>query len=257
MKMTIKRVWKCVTLATLLMLGVACSAEMDNLDMESSQNYITTFGMLAQHEQVIVADSGVRLHIQELGRQTSIEEVYQRAGRVFFNYTILGNNPQGGFNIRLNRFYPLEVRDMMLFEATTEGKSVGDVGDWKDEDFVSLLQAPAMPYDVSVGGGYININVCYPALSANEQVPNVALYYDVNASTDDTAVLQFVASSEEHKYDSKTQTQFLWFSFRITEDIESLIADASIYAFYWRWWAEEGNPQSGTKDYTSIIDLLQ
>lgn len=235
-------------LACGLLLSVACSADM--ADEYYGSEYITAFGTMVEGERVIIADSGVRLHIGVVGNQTSEQEVDSRVGRVLVNYTILGNNPQGGFDVRLNRFYPLEVEDMVLFEQGVEMSE-----EWKDEDFVSLLEAPIMPYEVSIGGGYVNVNVCYTSTLAPEQhLPQVTLYYDANSSTADTALLQLVGESDEEMSASDAEVRFRWFSFRITEEIEALIAETSIYAFHWCWWAEENNPQAGTKEYTSIMN---
>lgn len=233
-----------------LLLTVACSADMSGEYYGSE--YITAFGTIAEGERVIVADSGVRLHIGVVGNQTSEQEVDSRVGRVLVNYTILGNNPQGGFDIRLNRFYPLEVEDMVLFASPSAERSE----EWKDEDFVSLLDAPTMPYEVSIGGGYVNVNVCYRStVEPEEHLPEVVLYYDADSSTADTALLQLVGQSEEQMYDPNAEVRFRWFSFRITEEIETLIADTSIYAFHWCWWEEESNPQTGIREYTSIMNI--
>lgn len=235
-----------------LLLTVACSADISGEYYDSE--YITAFGTIAEGERVIVSDNGVKLHISIVGNQTSEQEIDSRVGRVLVNYTILGNNPKGGFDIRLNRFYPLEIKDMVFFDAKSD-KSAGEREDWKDEDFVSLLEAPTMPYDVSIGGGYVNVNVCYSStLAPEEHLPEVTLYYDADSSTADTALLQLVGESEALMYFPNAELRFRWFSFRITEEIEALIADTAIYAFHWCWWAEEGNPLAGTREYTSVMN---
>lgn len=244
------------------LMVMACSSEM--VDMESpaggnaSADYVTAFGMLDSELMVIVADNGTTLHIGEIGAQTSAEEVAEHDGRVLFNYTILGNSYSGGFDIRLNRFYPLEIRDMRIFDsADTEYQSVGKVTDeWKGENFISLLEAPAMPYELSVGGGYININVCYTSVvEPSEGRPDVNLYYDVVSSTDDTAVLQLVGEDDKALYGENAKTRFLWFSFRIVDEVAAHIEQANIYAFYWCWWLDEGNPKAGVKEYTSVMNM--
>lgn len=256
MKMTIKRVLNCVILATSMLLGVACSAEPMFGDMVGDGGYNATFGVLEEGAQTIVADNGTILHIVELGNQTSSEELNSKQGRVLFNYTILGNNPAGGFNIRLNRFYPLEVKDLEIYAGDADHSSgVQSVADWKDEDFVSLLEAPAMPYEVSIGGGYININVCYTStISPDEEMPDVELYYDATCSTGDTAVLQLVCEREEEMYERGARAYFRWFSFRISKEIEVLTSETNIYAFHWCWWVEDGNPSAGIMEQQSVMN---
>ncbi len=251
------RLWRALALVCVL-ASVACSAEM-NGDMympdAEKPDYITAFGTLILEKMCVEADNGTTLHIAELGNQTSVEDVETHQGRVLINYTILGNNYEGGFNIRLNRFYKLEVKDMELFDASSEeSRSPGHIDeDWLDEDFVSLLEAPVMPYEVSIGGGYVNVNVCYT--SSEEDVPDVDLCYDVASSTSDTAVMQLVGEEEDSMFDEGAKTRFRWFSFRIVEDVVPLIGDAHIYAFYWCWWAEEGRPEAGVKEYTSVMNI--
>lgn len=255
MKNKIKRVGKYTLLAACLLWVVACSADME-ADMIGDIGYTTTFGMLEEDMQSIVADNGTRLHIAELGTQTSTEELNKKRGRVLFNYTILGNNPSGGFNIRLNRFYPLEVKDLEVYDG--DGycyPEAEELADWKDEDFVSLLEAPAMPLEASIGGGYININVCYTSTVPPEKdMPDVELYYDATCSTGDTAVLQLVCESEEDMYEKGAQNHFRWFSFRIGKLVEMLITETNIYAFHWCWWAEDGNPEAGIKEQQSVMN---
>lgn len=247
--------------AMVSLVVAACSAEAGdyyepNMD---SKEYVTAFGRLDSDQMCIVADNGTTLHIAEIGTQSSQEEIDEREGRVLFNYTILGNSAQGGFDVRLNCFYPLEVKDMEVYRAnTSEGGVYAAVEEsepeWKDEDFVSLLEAPALPYEVSVGGGYINVNVCYTStITPAEQVPDVELYYDADSSTDDTVVLQLVAEPEEEMYDPSAKTRFRWFSFRIVDEIAAKVQGAGIYAFYWCWWLEEGNPNAGIEEHTSVM----
>lgn len=251
------RLWRALAVVCALVV-TACSAEI-NGDMYmpdgANPDYITAFGILDYEQMRIAADNGTTLHIAEIGTQSSQEEIAEREGRVLFNYTILGNNPQGGFNIRLNRFYPLEVKDLEIYDGD-DHPELESVAEWKDENFVSLLDAPAIPYEVSIGGGYININVCYTsAISPDNEVPDVELYYDTTCSTLDTAVLQLVCEREEEMYESDAKNHFRWFSFRIGTLVESLIVDTNIYAFHWCWWSEEGRPEAGVKEYTSVMNI--
>ncbi len=249
--------WRVMVVACAL-VSVACSADM-NGDMympeKDNPDYITAFGMLDSEQMRVVADNGTTLHITDLGGQTSMEDIESHEGRVLINYTILGNNYEGGFSIRLNRFYPLEVKDLEIYDGD-DHPELESVAEWKDENFVSLLDAPAMPYEASIGGGYININVCYTsAISPDNEMPDVELYYDTTCSTFDTAVLQLVCEREEEMYESGAKNHFRWFSFRIGKLVEALIVDTNIYAFHWCWWAEEGHPEAGVKEYTSVMNI--
>lgn len=248
------RLWRLLAVVCTFAVA-ACSAEM-NGDMYiegAAPDYITAFGRLVNDQMYIEADNGTTLHIVEIGAQTSHEEIATRKGRVLFNYTILGNNYEGGFSIRLNRFYPLEVKDLEIYDGD-DHPELESVAEWKDENFVSLLDAPAMPYEASIGGGYININVCYTStISPDNEMPDVELYYDTTCSTFDTAVLQLVCEREEEMYESGAKNHFRWFSFRIGKSVEALIVDTNIYAFYWCWWLEEGNPNAGVGEYTSVM----
>lgn len=255
------RLWRLLAVVCTFAVA-ACSAEM-NGDMYiegATPDYITAFGRLVNDQMYIEADNGTTLHIVAIGTQTSHEEIATRKGRVLFNYTILGNNPQGGFNVRLNCFYPLEVKDMEIYYAQQPSESdvyaavVENEPEWKDGDFVSLLKAPVIPYEVSVGGGYINVNVCYTStIASTDSVPDVDLYYDANSSTGDTAVLQLVAEPQEDMYTPRAKNHFRWFSFRIVDEVFAEVQRAGIYAFYWCWWLEEGNPNAGIGEYTSVM----
>lgn len=245
-------------------LVLACSVNADYAPpMDENMNnpdgeYITAFGVLSSSYSTITTDANVMLFISEIGEQTSVEELESRRGRVMFNYTILGNNPAGGFFVRLNRFYPLVVKDMEVFtpEDKATRSSTPSGGAWlEDENFTSILDAPYMPFEASVGGGYINVNVCYLSTkSESEEVPDVDLYYDTVVSTADTAVFQLVGDEEEEMYEEGAVARFQWFSFRIVEQMEEALQGVNLYAFYWRWWENQDEPLLGTKEYTSVLN---
>ena len=109
-----------------------------------------------------------------------------------------------------------------------------------------------MPYEVGVGGGYININVFYYAESA-DFVPEVSLVWDVATSNDSTALFQLVGEDWDEMYSATAGLRSMWHTFRVGEEIAQRIEGVSRYAFFWRWWAEDGRPQRGYKDYTSIM----
>lgn len=260
MRVRIKIGFVRLLILTAAALGVACSAaDMDYL--AEDYNYVTAFGMLDVDSRSIVADNSTVLHIEEFGSQTSEKELLNHKERVLFNYTVLGNSTKGGFDIRLNCFYPLEIEDMELFcprNSTAQQMAAGGVGmEWKDEDFISLIDAPAMPCQVIVSGGYVNIEVCYySTLKPSQEMPDVELYYDMNSSTEDTAVLQLSCESDDEMYQPNASAQFQWFSFRIIEEVEQKMNEADIYAFYWCWWTDSENPKAGKSDYTSIMSSV-
>lgn len=236
----------------------SCSADAEFGDMMGSSEYITAFGLLSDDHATITTDAGVRLHIAEFGSQTSREEVDVLSGRVIFNYTILGNNPAGGFDVRLNRFYPLVVKDMQRFDSEALSRAamgtLPTVNEWLDDDFVSLLEAPYMPSEVSLGGGYVNVNVCYLSTKGvEERIPEVNLHYDVESSTEDTAVMQLVGSAYDDMHLMEASVCYLWFSFRITEEIAEEVQGVGIYAFYWRWWKSVVKPSDGVMEYVSLM----
>ncbi len=252
MKKSLKITSRIAALLLVVVAGWSCMADVNMYEpsMNVDGLYVTAFGDIAGEEHCIVTDDGVSLCIATLGGGTSWQEVESKVGRVLFNYTVLDNNPQGGFYVRLNRFYPLDIKDMVLFGVEDVSMSgVESIDGWKDEDFVSLLKYPTMPYEVRVGGGYVNVNVCY---TSTEQTPDVELYYDATSSTIDTAVLQLVGESPST---NGVQAQYRWFSFRIVEEVLPLIANASTYSFYWCWWAEEGNPEAGVEEYISEMSV--
>lgn len=246
------------TVALIAAVGWACSADAEMMDgnfAEMESEYATAFGMLSENGSTITTDANVLLLIVEYGRQTSAEEVATKSGRVIVNYKILGNNPAGGFYIRLNRFYPLVVKDVMWFDSEEEAlrSAMGSTptNEWLDDNFVSLLDAPYMPSEVSVGGGYINVNINY--LSVEERVPEVDLYFDVESSTEDTAVMQLVGKGSEDMYLSEASLRNLWFSYRVTERVKEELQDVGIYAFYWRWWQNLADLSEGTKEFVSVM----
>lgn len=260
-----KRIYDFVQIVVVLMVGAlswACSADMADSPMgemspEANGEYITDFGVLSPSYSTITTDADVVLFITEIGEQTSAEELESKSGRVMFNYTILGNNPAGGFFVRLNCFYPLVVKDMQLFTPEDKAtKSPAPSGGWlEDENFTSLLEAPYMPYEASVGGCYINVNVCYLSTkSIEEEIPDVELYYDSVVSTPDTAVLQLVGKEDDEMYERGATTRFQWFSFRITESMKEALQGVNLYAFYWRWWVDKDNTNAGYREYTSVLN---
>lgn len=251
-----------VVVATVGLLG-ACSAEMmEDADMNAPNgmaDFVTAFGNLDAENYTIMTDAGVRLNIVELGVQTSEQEVAAREGRVMFNYSILGNSLSGGFDVKLNRFYPLVVKDMRQYDAEEEHASEATRtpqpnDDWLDEDFVSILEAPYMPYEVSIGGGCINVNVYYFSTENLEsRTPEVELYYDTEASTEDTAVMQLVGREYEDMFTKEASMRNVWFSFRVTEEIEEKISEVGLYAFYWCWWVNVNDRAEGVTAFVSLM----
>ena len=259
-----KRFCDFIRIAVVLMVGAlawACSADyepMGDAAPEANGEYITAFGVLSSSYSTITTDSNVVLFIAEIGEQTSVEELESKSGRVMFNYTILGNNPAGGFFVRLNCFYPLIVKDLEVLKPEDKAAKspAPSGGDWmENENFTSILEAPYMPYEASVGGGYINVNVCYLSTQSIEEMePEVELYYDAMVSTPDTAVLQLVGEESDEMYKSEAKVCFQWYSFRVVEQVEEALDGVNLYAFYWRWWVDVENPLAGAKEYTSVLN---
>lgn len=259
----IHRVLRQVAFVGFLVAMMACSVDMEPMEDISSlppdDQYATTFGMLSEDRTLITTDDGVSLHIVEYGVQVTSEELESATERVMFNYTILGHCPQGGLYICLNRLYPLVVKDIVCFDAATQGFSVCSSsipgGDF-DNATPSLLVDPAMPYQASIGSGYINVNVCYRSpYDIDEDVPCVDLVYDIAASTEDTMIFQLVYAEGDFANValSDISTRFQWFSFRIVEEMEPHVEGVNLYTFKWLWWLNETDPLAGVQEYSSIL----
>lgn len=248
-----------ITLFAMLVVGWGCSADFEPI-VDASPNpddsywgdYITALGWIEEAEDLnremcaITTDEGFRLSVVELGGSLTADEL--PVGRAMFNYTILGTRSDvpNAFWVRLNRLYSLAVKPMEVY----------DRGDALSAGY-ECLGAPAMPYQVSIGGGCVNINVLYSAYQQpSEALPNVTLHYDLKSSTIDTSIfqLEYVEGAEVEgggRYD-----RYQWFSFVVPEEYAATIESGWTYAFQWRWWraGEYGNHEAGYIDQTSVVN---
>lgn len=264
MKKLFRKIFRNTALLLVLAGGMGCSADIAVGDVAAPdmEGYVTTFGEIFGEEHKILTDDGLELYILDVAESISWSELREMRGRVLLNYSIVGTSiHENLFLIKVNRFYPLVVSDVEILEAKgAEGDVSRSAGpnnnggfDVKNNpDFVSLPDVPAMPYEVGVGGGYINIYVFYYSTTA-DYVPEVSLVWDVATSTADTALFQLVGGGREEAYAPEAKRQYMWHTFYVGEEIAERIKGVNNYAFYWRWWADEGNRQKGVKDYTSIM----
>ena len=252
--------------ALLLILagGVGCAA----MDMEPAgdmapdmEYYVTAFGEIVGEECKVVTDDGLELYVEVLPEGLSWQDLQEMTGRVLMNYSIVGYSQYDSvYLIKVNRFYPLVVKSVEILEGESGevSRSAGSNNEggfdvYSNPNFVSLLEGPAMPYEVGVGGGYININVFYYAESV-DFVPEVSLVWDVATSNDSTALFQLVGEERKEMSSPMANMRSMWHTFYVGEEIASRIEGATRYAFYWRWWAEDGAPERGYKDYTNIMN---
>lgn len=256
-----KKLWKYAWRLTLLVTFVAgwgCSAEPsgdmapDYSDKGPWGDYITAFGWIEESRNldqemcVITTDEGYELSVVELSGALSQEELIP--GRIMCNYSIIANKQAvaNGFWVRLNRLYSLEVREMEVYDR-------GDVLSAGYE----CLGAPAMPYQVSIGGGCVNINVLYSAFKQpSEVVPDVKIHYDLRSSTADTSLFQLEYTEGDEVEGGNLYDRYQWFSFVIPEEYVEVISASWTYAFQWRWWreGEYGNHSAGYVDQTSVMN---
>lgn len=257
MKSRVEKIGIIAALWALLVTLAACSA-MDmapNMDpaLDYSSGYITTFGVLNEERTIITTDDGVALHISELGPSVTDEELQHSDLRVMFNCVILGNNPSGGLYVGLNRLYPLVVKDIVCYDAGGDAATNFTTPDYEN-DSPSLLKDAAMPYQASLGNGYVNVNMCYRSpLSAEEELPQIELVYDVISSQEDMVVFQVVyeASDLSKANPEEALNRFQWFSFRIVDEMKEATENSVFYTFEWLWWLDENNPSAGVEEYTS------
>ena len=262
MRKFFKKIFRNTALLLIVAGGVGCAAEpmydASNPDMEGG--YVTAFGEIFGEEHKVLTDEGLELYIEDVGESISWSQLREMTGRVLLNYSIIGTSiHENVFLIKVNRFYPLVVKSVEILEGEREdvSRSAGPNNEggfdvYSNPNFVSLLDGPVMPYEVAVGGGYINIYVFYYATSV-DYVPEVSLVWDVATSTADTALFQLVGEESEEMFSPTAGLCSMWHTFYVGEVIASRIEGATRYALYWRWWAEEGTLVQHLKEYTSIM----
>lgn len=246
-----KRIFKIVLIALIASVGVACTAAMDfdiNLNAPGEAGpegeCIITFGELDFDHGLFVADSGLKLYIEQLDPSiawSDLEVIDNQ--RALINYSLVAMIDVESYSVRLNRIYDIVVKDAIFYDS-------GDNGgvEW------SPLH-PAMPYQASFSGGYINVNVHYPAIAGPEvTMPDIRLFCNLEASTDDTLMLQLYHNAAMG-FDSENASIYsIWYSFRVGGDWLEEAEDADIFAFQWSWWANENDHSKGCKtDNMSVM----
>jgi hypothetical protein len=244
---SMKRVYKIVV----ALLGVAmlssCSVNMDiefgpgggmPPDEENAQgDYVASFGTLVLQPLYILTDEGKELSVVEMAPTigwNELESVVEGGGRALFNYTILSSQALNQFAVRLNKVSEIFIEDINFYDSGT----VGGVE--------SMLIHPAMPYQATYSGGYVNVNVYYnSSLSPLESRPDISLNCDLATSTDDTLMLQLRYQNQEWNTNPYGPLQSAWFSFRMPEEYLERAELANIFAFQWCWWISDSNYGEG------------
>lgn len=245
MKRAMMKIWGFVAVMAVM---VSCSnMEADDMmgpnGMEwgpEQGEFVTAFGMAYPESQMIVTDAGLKLNVEQFASSLSWGDV--KSGRIMFNYSILEAKAVDRYSVRVNSIYPLVVKDIVVVNDASDSRS--------------LLRDPAMPYQASYSGGYLNINVYYPStLSPEEQLPDVDLCYDVSASTDDTMMLQLCHKATKGFDGENAKNQSLWFSFRVVpEEVLGRFGGADLFAFGWCWWLNEDDHSEGvSKENVSVM----
>lgn len=257
-----KKMFRNTALILVLASGVGCSADMAINDPAAPdmEGYVTTFGEIFGEEHKILTDDGLTLYVESVSELISWQELREMTGRVLLNYSIVGYSQYDDvFLIKVNRFYPFVEKRVEILEGVDSdvSRSAGPNNEggfdvYSNPNFVSLLEGPAMPYEVGVGGGYINVNVFYYAESA-DSLPDVSLVWDVATSNDSTALFQLVGEDWDEMYSATAGLRSMWHTFRVGEEIAERIEGVSRYAFFWRWWANENTLARDLADYTSIM----
>lgn len=243
---------KRITKIVLYLLGVvmlsACSVNMD-LDfdpMDSPQNpsddgsgdFVTSFGTLVLQPTTIVTDEGKILSVVEMAPSIGwreLESVVDGSGRAVFNYTILSSLALNRFSVRLNSVYEIFIDELEFYDSTTT-----------ENGAMSKLIHPAMPYQATYSGGYVNMNIYYNAtLSPEERRPNISLNCDMATSTEDTLMAHLCYVNEDWESNPYGPLRNVWFSFRVPEEYVERVSMASIFAFQWCWWLDDNNYEEG------------
>lgn len=241
------RVAKIILFALLALVSACEVVDMDNskpsMDFVGGNGeYITSFGTPYPEESLIVTDTGLKLNVVSFAGGLSWNKV--KSERVMFNYTIVEATAVDSYNVRINVIYSLVVKDLV----TLEGKL--------PDGAVTSMEDPAMPYQVSYSGGYINIHIYYPSVhDPDEQIPDIDLCYDIVASTDDTKMLSLCHRASKGYDGKKSAIQDLWFSFRVTpESNVELFNAANMFAFKWCWWNNDADFSAGVnRDNVSVM----
>lgn len=241
-----KRLFEKFLILIVVTLGVACTSSMDfdvNIDAPTQENpdgeYIISFGTFDLEDGAFVTDSGLVLFIDQMDPSiawSDLEAMDNEEGRALINYTLLGMLDAESYTIRLNRVYDIFVSEAIFYDSDEDGGVV-----WNPLH-------PAMPYQASYSGGYINVNVYYPALESPASAkPEINLYCNMATSTDDTLMMQLYYKGKLGFDSAEAKMQSAWFSFRVPDDWEEEAEDAEIFAFQWCWWLNENDHSAGVK----------
>ncbi len=238
-----------IKIATFLLLfaGFAGCSAMDyapNYDASeppmsggSWGKYITDFGRVVTdaNNPVVITDNNDVLLITDIDSNVlTMDDVAGMGsgtnGRVLINYTITSTWEDSSYRVCLNRIYDLSIGQIEVVDGQAmEGGSK------------SLLQDPASPSFVTLGGGYINIGIEY---TSNElptsSSPNIRLYFDSTASTEDTAMFSLVYDAPEGVVVAPTTTHTKWICYACpdgeNDEIYQLCSKAQVVAFQFCWW---------------------
>lgn len=258
-----KKMFRNTALLLVLACEVGCSANADAVGDVGAPNiddYVTAFGEIFGQEHKVVTDEGLTLYVESVSELISWQELREMTGRVLLNYSVVGYSQyEDVYLIQVNRFYPLVEKRVEILEGVDGevSRSAGPNNEggfdvYSNPNFVSLLDGPAMPYEVGVGGGYINVNVFYYTEST-DSLPDVSLVWDVATSNDSTALFQLVGEDWDEMYSATAGLRSMWHTFYVGEEIARRIEGAARYAFFWRWWANENTLARDLADYTSIM----
>lgn len=259
-----KTIIKIASYLLLLASMVGCS-EMDfDINYDSSLpptsddrpwgDYITTFGRVVPdaNNPLVITDNNEVLFINEIDSSVlTMDDVANMGrntgGRVLINYNIINIMETDAYHVRLNRIYDLYLGQIEVVDGEAiEGGSM------------SLLQDPASPSYATLGGGYINIGIEY---TSNEQPssssPDVKLYFDSTASTEDTAIFSLVYDASDDAVVAPDPIQTKWISFACPDgqygEIYQFCSKAQLVTFQYCWWSSLSNPAAG---YISKVNLL-
>lgn len=242
MKNRVIALWTLAMVAIMVSCSVADVEDMmgDAFHAEGGE-YVTAFGTAYPEEEMIVTDAGFVLSVKKLASPLKWEDIEE--GRILFNYSVLEATSLNSYNVRINSIYPLIVKDILVCNDESDG------------DHCETID-PAMPYQASYSGGYLNIHVYYPSqYSLEEEIPDIELCYDEEASTDDTILLTLRHKASNGFDDEDSKSRDAWYSFRIVpEETLEDFDDADLFAFRWCWWLDEGDFSKGVeRDNMSVM----
>ncbi len=215
--------------------AVSCT---DWLEVDESQNRYVLLGELDPVTRTIKGDYGELLNIVEVAYGATDELENGGKRRVCFNYSVLKRNAdaQGSVDIRINEFYPLVVDDI-------ESLSLLD-----EEERAELGTTPVNPVQAAISGGYVNVQMAYVSMDADDVDFEFELVYDDSegASTDNTLVLQISHKGKDvSKQPSDASSySYQWASFELSKELLERYGNKTIHdlivVFRYKWWNNSG-----------------